>query len=134
MSPNLEGRTNTVGNQSLRNHTVPTFLANTGRSKVIPLKIGQALSIHRTLGGQIQKGPSNNIVGGLVVCWNPSYPLKNQRRGRSTSLGWNSGHQAHFLPLIRLSLPRVKLSSCRFRAWLSTDRCGSVMYNAIKFK
>ena len=36
LAPNLERRTNTVGNHSLRNHTVPTPLANTGRSKIIP--------------------------------------------------------------------------------------------------
>lgn len=56
----LLGGRNQHCRRSLSNHTVPTPLANVGRSKIIPLEMGQALSIWEVLGGQMQKGPSRD--------------------------------------------------------------------------
>ena len=69
--------------KALRNHTAPITLANTGRSKIIPQKIGSGFVHPRRAGGQMYKGQSHDTggwVGGWVACWTPSWILKNQGR------------------------------------------------------
>ena len=83
--PNLKrGTTNT--RKSLRNHTVPTPLANIGR-KVIPMKMAQFSLFQEVLGGQMLRGPSHVAGGRVGVCWTLNWLLKDQGRNRSTSLG-----------------------------------------------
>ena len=109
--------------KSLRNHTVPTSLANTGRSKSIPPKIAQALFIQETLWGQRQRGPSHDTGGGMGLYWTPKLaPPKQGEKNIHFSEGGIPGHQAHFLPLMRLSPPQIKLSSQRFSTRLSAVR------------
>lgn len=71
----------------------------------------------------MQEGPSHDVGGGMGVCLDPKLaPQKPEEKQNHFFGSGVPGHQAHFFPLIRLSLPRAKLSSCRIRTRLSAVR------------
>lgn len=105
--------------KSLRNHTVPKPLANTGRKVIVPEVV--SLCSSEGLGGAMQRDHL------MIAGWGWGGPqVTPQTPGQKQIYflpgGRVLGHQAHFLPLMRLSLPRVKLSSCRLSTRLSAVR------------
>ena len=107
--------------KSLRNHTVPTPPANTGRKIIAPEVV--SLCSSEGLRGAMQRdhlmiaGWGWGGVGPKVTPQTPGHKQIHFLPG-----GRVLGHQAHFLPLMRLSLLRVKLASCRLSMRLSAVR------------
>ena len=89
LAPNLERRTNTVGNHSLRNHTVPTPLANTGRSKIIP-QGGNGSGFVHPRAGRKDAGRGHHMILGVGQGCMLDLKLAPQTPGKKHQLLWES--------------------------------------------